>query len=132
MLKREWKLPFDVEQLPVLQGADARLSKEINSLGGRNDGKFLLHDGVLYIRRGHDEPALLAVPQSILRPVIRAYYEGYGHFGVTKTWRALNAEISAYKLHKRVREVVADCDTCQRAKASPHPSPTFQPIIPST
>ncbi|GLV37931.1 hypothetical protein CBL_06367 [Carabus blaptoides fortunei] len=54
---------------------------------------------------------------------------GYGHFGVTKSWQALKNEIWAYKLHKRVREVVAGCDICRRPKASPHPLPVYQPII---
>lgn len=130
-LKRDWTLPFDVEKLPELQEKDDRLAKVINTLGDKTNERFLRHDGVLYVRRGHDEPALLAVPQSILGQVIRAYHEGYGHFGVTKTWQALKTEIWAYKLHRRVREVVAGCDICQRAKASPHPLPVYQPIIPT-
>ncbi|GLV31411.1 hypothetical protein CBL_20031 [Carabus blaptoides fortunei] len=103
-LERDCRLPFDVDHLPALQEKDDRLAKAINTLGDKVNERFLSHDGVLYVRRGHDEPALLAVPQSILGQIIRAYHEGYEQFGVTKTWQALKTEIWAYKLHKRVRE----------------------------
>lgn len=91
----------------------------------------MLHDDVLYFRQGNDENCLLCVPAAITDPLVQAYHEALGHFGVYKCWLALKSEVWWTNMSRDVKRVIKRCDICQKAKCTMLPKPPLQPIVAS-
>ncbi|KAG5886588.1 hypothetical protein JTB14_011300 [Gonioctena quinquepunctata] len=91
---------------------------------------FVIHGGILFKRGDVRCPGFkLCVPQNQRRDIILAHHKALGHFGKTKTHIHMRNMFYWPKILKHVRQIVADCDLCQKAKCSPKSRGLLNPII---
>ncbi|KAG5883309.1 hypothetical protein JTB14_008596 [Gonioctena quinquepunctata] len=91
---------------------------------------FVVHEGILFKRGDVRCPGFkLCVPQNQRRDIISAHHKALGHFGKTKTYLHMRNMFYWPKILKHVRQIVAACDLCQKAKCSPKSRGLLNPII---
>lgn len=127
-------LKYLLRNIATDQRDDPKLNRIIQDIADPNnmalETKFVLYKGVLFRRQNGDEPCLLCVPLSRVKEFISGFHEMIGHFGVYKTWSALRREVWWQNMHRDVKRVLKSCDLCQKTKATVHPKPMLQPILP--
>lgn len=79
--------------------------------------RFKLVNGLLYWRLS-DGRLATCVPASMVRRVLVATHESFGHWGFEKTWSFVKQHFYRPWLSEAVREYVRGCPDCQRIKAS--------------
>ena len=79
--------------------------------------RFELINGVLYWRL-RDGRLATCVPATMVRRVLSAAHESFGHWGFEKTWSFVRQRFYRPGLCDEVREYVRNCPDCQRVKSS--------------
>ena len=79
--------------------------------------RFELVNGLLYWRL-RDGRLATCIPASMVRRVLTAGHESFGHWGFEKTWSFIKQRFYRPGLSEEVREYVRSCPDCQRVKAS--------------
>ena len=79
--------------------------------------RFELINGVLYWRL-RDGRLATCLPASMVRRVLTAAHEAFGHWGFEKTWSLIKQRFYRPGLSDEVRDYVRSCPDCQRVKAS--------------
>lgn len=90
-------------------------------------------DGILlhrYESRGKKKPLderliiQTALPKKLRLRVLQGYHDHNGHFGVKKTFSAIQAKYYWPHVFQQISDYVRSCDRCQRAKRDAHPLTT--------
>nr|CAI5859444.1 unnamed protein product [Callosobruchus analis] len=80
---------------------------------------YVIHEGLLFKRGDFLCPGYkLCVPRSRVLNLIRMEHEQSGHFGKTKVLARMKEYFYWPKMQKHIRQFVAACDMCQKAKPS--------------
>lgn len=79
--------------------------------------RFELINGLLYWRL-RDGRLATCIPDTMVRKVLTAAHESFGHWGYEKTWSFVKQRFYRPGLSDEVREYVRCCPDCQRVKAS--------------
>ena len=91
--------------------------------------RFLVHEGLLYTYRS-DGRLVVCLPKSLAREVIELYHREFGHYGAYKTWRAINRDVWFPNQLRKIKQVVRECELCQKTKNTPDPKYVLEPILP--
>lgn len=105
----------DLKYLKQYQQQDRRIKEIMNSEGIRNSKTLVIIDEILYHKEPGGSPKAF-IPESLLKPLIEACHEAYGHVGAAKCNKLLREGFYYPKLEKRIRQAIARCDRCQRCK----------------
>ncbi|KAJ5919015.1 Retrotransposon polyprotein [Penicillium verhagenii] len=94
-------------------GDDQRLQDMVNE---GNNGKAILDEGILLVH------GLVYVPQRMQEEIIQQHHDApsRGHLGVEKTVELITRNFYVPNVHRKVRNYIQQCDTCQRDKPSRH------------
>ena len=79
--------------------------------------RFEMANGILYWRL-RDSRLATCLPESMIRSVLTAAHDSFGHWGFDKTWSFVKARFYRPGLSDVVREYVGRCPDCQQVKAS--------------
>ena len=79
--------------------------------------RFEMANGILYWRL-RDGRLATCLPESMVRSVLTAAHDSFGHWGFDKTWSFVKARFYRRGLSDVVQEYVRRCPDCQRVKAS--------------
>lgn len=77
---------------------------------------LLIQDDVLFTRNNPNERWRVAIPTSLVRPLVQETHELYGHPGKYKTFHVLRESCSFRDMNRIVGGIVKSCDICQRTK----------------
>lgn len=120
-----------LKNLDKHQKSDPRLSELFESVRNGDKKRLTVKDNILY----HVEPggnARAFVPDAFLRELITECHEVYGHVGPEKCYKLLREGFYYPKLNKRIRQILAKCDRCQRCKVpNQYSCAKMQNIIPT-
>lgn len=115
---------FDDDELNTLRRdlmTDKVFSHTYNLLSGGGSGsppdRFEMVNGILYWRL-RDGKLATCIPATMVRRVLAAAHESFGHWGFDKTWAFVKARFYRPGLSDDVRDYVRQCPDCQRVKAS--------------
>ncbi|CAH2016400.1 unnamed protein product [Acanthoscelides obtectus] len=91
---------------------------------------YVLHEGLLF-KRGdsRNKGYKLCVPKAQVKELILAHHQSMGHFGKAKTYAYMRHSFYWPRMQRHVRQVVASCDLCQKAKPSPISKAELHPIL---
>jgi hypothetical protein len=75
-----------------------------------------LDNGLLLIH------GLIYIPRTLQKEVIRRHHDmpTHGHMGIEKTMEHISRNYYMQNLHRKVRNYIRECDTCQRDKPARH------------
>jgi len=111
----------NIREISAIQVKDSSwLSKLIRAQNSSNpDGKNLTLKDKLYRRRSDGK---IWIPDSLLVEYIKEQHElpAHGHQGIRRTYTRIARNYWNTELKKTVKEVLGNCDTCIRNKASRH------------
>ena len=62
------------------------------------------------------EPWRIAIPNTLLSPIIKWYHIMLSHVGMTRLYGTISTHFYHPQLQLQIAEIVGKCDTCQRAK----------------
>ena len=88
----------------------------LNGGSGSPPDRFEMVNGILYWRL-RDGRLATCIPATMVRRVLMAAHESFGHWGFDKTWAFVKARFYRPGLSDTVREYVRQCPDCQRVKA---------------
>ena len=107
------KLRTDLKHDRVFSHVYKQLAEGVSPVSDR----FELINGLLYWRLC-DGRLATCVPATMVRQVLAAAHESFGHWGFEKTWSFVKQRFYRPGLSDEVREYVRGCPDCQRVKAS--------------
>nr|CAH7761147.1 unnamed protein product [Callosobruchus chinensis] len=90
---------------------------------------FVLYEGLLF-KRGdtRNKGYKLCVPNSQVKELVLAHHRSMGHFCKTKTYVYM-CQSFYWPRMRHIRQLVAACDLCQKAKPSPISMAELDPIL---
>jgi transposase InsO family protein len=93
--------------------------------------QHMLHNNILYRRALNSEVWRACLPRQLVRKVVIAYHEVYGHFGARKVTPMIAYSFTWNNMDRIVRKVIASCELCQKSKhRNRKHQGEMQPIVP--
>lgn len=91
---------------------------------------FTVHEGLLFKKGNRESPDYkLCVPQERVTSLVLKHHTSMGHFGKSKLFLYMRQLFYWPKMQKQIRQLVASCDLCQKAKSSPSCHGNLNPIL---
>lgn len=113
------KVIASLTKLKELQTSDFILNSiREKLLSDNNDvqNQYMIHKEILFHHNLKTKTWKACIPQSIQSDIIKAYHEELGHFGVWKTYKALNHCYYWKNMRETVKKIVKSCELCQKSK----------------
>lgn len=104
-----------LKDLATQQRYDQRVSELIDLATERADDKITVKNDILY--RVEPGGSLRAyIPTALFKRLVTECHEMYGHIGPEKCYKIIREGFYISKLNRRIRQIIARCDRCQRCK----------------
>jgi len=104
------------------QSLDPNISKILTLLSTKNPLQswhtfYKVHHSILFIRKSKFiNTWSLFLPQQLVKEVVIAFHDYFGHIGPLKTIHSLKQIFYFPSFHKIIRSIVQSCDICQKCK----------------
>lgn len=103
------KIPYNSLRTPTSPQEYEKISKQ-----------FLIHGQILY--QLHNNKWLVRVPEALIDDLIWECHTYYMHCGTKKCMTLLQESFIFKNMGRRIRTLLASCDTCQHCKIKNHPT----------
>ncbi|CAF3104286.1 unnamed protein product [Rotaria sp. Silwood2] len=129
---------FSLSRIHSEQDHDPVIQKIIQQVRHQTSHpSFILHHDILYklVRRGNRNIKLLYAPSKLIPELLAAYHDHHlsGHFGVTRTWLALQHLYFWPRMKQIITSYIQSCDECSKFNVNRRKPPgLLQPIQPPT
>lgn len=101
-----------LKNLRTHQRQDENLQNIINNIAQHS--KYIIKNGLLHKKCENKEKIVL--PTKVIKTITIETHLIYAHAGPKKIYMILNESFHAKRLHQKIRQILAGCDTCQRVK----------------